>query len=124
MRVTGLSEEQAIAIVDRVSRDLYDGNIIVRESRAVSRQSCRISLRTRDSRAHGARYAPSGRHCLAVSWEGFRDVIRAFLEEGATRVRTSIADYTPANFEDEYPRTAWQNVGSQLFPVAIRELTL
>jgi len=123
MRVTGLSETDAIRVVKLVGMNWYNDNLSVARSNPTSVRSCTISVRTKDSRAYGSRYAASGRHVPAASWEAMRDVIRAMFEAGATRIVTRYANYTKDNFEDTYDNIDCP-AGSMMYPVDLRQLTI
>ena len=125
MRIYGLSVDECTTIVEAVSALRYSGNVIVKNANAISTRSANVSIRTKDSRAYGSRFAPSGRFTPAASWEVFRDVIEGWFVAGATKVETMYATYTSLdNFLDEYPATRWTQVGPPIAPVALGELTI
>jgi hypothetical protein len=127
VRVTGISADRARCIVAEVSADRYQGNVIVKKCEPTSGNSCTLTLRTIDARAHGSRMSWSGRYCPIASWEAHWDVFRALFDAGATRISGGMqwrVSYTQANFDDEYPKTAYVNIGSQICPVTMPELTI
>ncbi len=125
MQVRGLTTQQAIPVVASVSNSLYAGNIDVRDYDNVGRSSCHFRLWATDARAWGARMSSSGRYAHAASWEAYRDVIRALFEEGARSIRTSMRTYhSLQDFKDTFPDTAYDNIGSILYPVTMPDLTV
>lgn len=125
MQVRGLQTYQAIPIVASVSDGLYDGNIDVRDWGDDSRSSCHFRLWATHAHGHGARMSASGRYAHAASWEAYRDVIRALLENGARSVRTGMMTYhSLADFEARHRETANINIGSMFYPVTMPELSV
>jgi hypothetical protein len=127
MLVTGLSLFDFRSIVGQVSAEHYEGNVIVhQDAHKLSETRFRARLTVKDSRAHGARLSWSGRHIPAASWEAYRDVLAEVFERyPSARVRTAMATYAGKDgFEANYPATAYVNVGSQMQPAYMGELSL
>lgn len=129
MKVYGLSltdVSNTVATVDEING--WDNLIVNPDSRDISNSRgprARFTLRVRNSCEEPARYAASGRHTRAASWEAHRDVIRALFAAGATRIETAHADYRSAtNFEETYRDTYYHNVGSQMFPAFLGSLAV
>lgn len=78
----------------------------------------RFTLETRDSRQHGSRLSPSGRHMRKASWEAHRDVLAALFDaDPAATITTELATYRGReDFYDKFPDTALHNVGSVFAP--------
>lgn len=104
---------------------LYDGNLKLVDDHRVP-GGMRFRLGVRDSRKYGARTSASGRHIPSASWEAHRDFLRAlFAIVPDAVVYTMLATYRGAeDFEEKFPATAHRNVGSQMFPVTMRQLTV
>ncbi len=129
MEIKGMTPDQLRAVVDQVSRDRYDGNVMVDwengSPNVLNQAGTRFRGRVlaRSSYGPGARRSWSGRRSTAACWHVFRDVIRAALAQYPSAVfRTSMARYTAANFEDTYPATGNRNIGSVMQPVTMPEL--
>jgi len=127
MQIKGMSLDQWTNVVDAVSAELYDGNIIVNrdsDDRSNSRTNhCRTSLRVKNSRGHGARMSWSGRRTVSACWHAHRDVFReAFRLYPDAVISTVLARYTAENFEETYRKTAYVNVGSMMSPAYAPEL--
>ena len=127
MIITGISVADFKEVVRKLNAPAdYDGNIVIEDIEAVSNTGTRIraKLGTADSRRHGSRRASSGRHGQWLCWHGFRDVIRAVMAVNPSAVvRTGKAVYRGSTgFEDTYPDTADQNVGSLFEPAYMPDL--
>ena len=126
MRVKGMNEQQVIDIVERLSRDLYDGNIVIRESHDRSTSVTRhatFTIRTRDSRGPGSRRSWSGRRLPAACWHAhwhLMDYIFTAYPEAV--VRTAMATYTADTWRDRAEDTRETNIGSQFAPAYMPEL--
>ena len=109
-----------------VSQNQYGGNVILKDYSVISAHKVRFTLRTKDSRAHGSRMSCNGRHMPAASWEAFRDALMAIFERFPNaRISTSLAVYNGmAGFLEEYPKTAYKNIGSQFNPCTMPELSI
>ena len=102
----------------------YDGNLtLVDVEQRGNNATARLSVHR--SKCYGARTSKSGRHGLYASWEAHRDFFRALfaLNEHAIIV-TSLAKYNAENFESEFPKTAFINIGSQSNPVTMPDCTI
>jgi hypothetical protein len=130
MRISGVSLNEFRAIVAIVSDSLYHGNVIVaREATDLGGiRKPRISARltVQNSYAYGARTSWSGRHMPAASWEAYRDVLAELFDRHPDAlVRTALAVYRrKEGFEREYPQTGYRNIGSQMIPATMPELSV
>lgn len=108
--------------VSRVNA-LYDGNLAVHPDAHSQGKGTVGRLWVSDSSGVGARTSWSGRKCKAACWHAFRDVIRDILAHNERAVIiTALARYTVDNFEDTYPETGNQNIGSMMCPAYMPEL--
>ena len=126
MIITGLTCSELHEVVAKLNTTEYDGNIVVENCESKNQKGTRISVKlgVADSRKHGARRAWSGRHGKWLCWHGFRDVFREALKVNPEAViRTGKAVYKGAEgFENTYPSTADQNVGSMFQPAYMPEM--
>jgi hypothetical protein len=74
----GPTLDEFCEIVQKISDERYDSNVIVGDSETLSKNGTtfRATLRVKDSKKFGARTSSRGRHTPAASWEAFRDVLR------------------------------------------------
>lgn len=117
-------------IVNRVGMDQYAGNIKYCETWAKGRRVS-FTIKTHDSFAKGSRTSWSGRHGRWASWEAHRDVMRALLTvwpDASIRCglgREGSIHYAGlASFEDQYEATGQRNIGSQMQPCTMPELSI
>ena len=125
MLIRKVSESDFSRIVREVSDSLYNGNLKVIESRddGVRFPRVRAQLRANSSREVGARRSWSGRRTVSACWHAHRDVYReVFRQYPDATIQTSMARYTADNFENTYPRTGDQNIGSMVSPAYMPEL--
>ena len=125
MLVTGLSLDQFRELVETVSTDNYDGNVIVQQDAyALSKNRFRAQIRCKSGRGSGARTTTSGRHMPIACWHAYRDVIAwIFRMNPNARVQTSLAIYRGSDdFQVKYLPTGRVNVGSMVEPVTMPEL--
>lgn len=128
MIFSGITPAQVEQIVAQVSVEHYAGNVVpewVKYGRwgptTLSATRFRGQIVVWDSYGRGARRSGTGRRMPAACWHVFRDVLGPMLlEHGARRISTSQASYTPENWEELYPCTAYRNVGSLVHPVELR----
>jgi hypothetical protein len=122
--IRGLSLEDFQAIVAYVSKDGYDGNIVVERHAHGTDRRLAARLWATDGHGPGARTSWSGRHGHAACWHAYRDVLAELFERFPTaRVRTALAVYRgQEGFERDYPATAYINIGSQMQPASMPEL--
>src|SRR5262245_55222447 len=111
--------------VDRISYAVYDGNLRADITWHRGRR-VRFVIRARSSKAFGARRSWTGRRSVAASWEAHRDCMRAlFRLDPQARLLTGMATYKGATgFEQTHPSTQFRNIGSQMQPAYMRELSL
>lgn len=127
MIITGITVEEFTAVVAKLNAPAeYDGNLVIENIRSLNSKGTRINVKlgTADSKRHGSRTSSSGRHGKYLCWHGFRDVLRGCFEVNPEAVaRTMKAVYNGSQgFEDTYPSTADQNVGSLFAPAYAPEL--
>jgi ribosomal protein L19E len=126
MRVKGMNEEQVHDIVAKVSAEMYDDNVIIRDSRDCSTSRTNhatFTLRVKDSRGPGARTSWSGRRMPSACWHVHLHVLRAmFHAYPAAVIRTAMATYTAETFEERAEATRWRNIGSMMQPAYMSEL--
>jgi hypothetical protein len=124
MLVTGISLNQFRAIVNEVSAS-YDGNVdLDRNTREYSYNRFRARIKTIKSVAPGSRRSASGRRGPYACWHVSRDVlIKVFETNEGARVQTALTTYRGADdFYDQYPETAFKNIGSMVYPAYMPEL--
>jgi len=133
MEIRNVTPAQFEQVVGEISRRMYSGNVVCEWLRGryqltptllrADGTAFRGRVVVRDSRSPGARRSWSGRRMPAACWHAFRDVVRATLREYPQAiVKTSMARYTYANFEDVYPGTGERNVGSLFQPAYMPDL--
>lgn len=126
MRVKGLNSYEVIEIVDRMSADHYDGNVIIREvtDRSTSRtHHATFTIRVRDSRGPGARRSWQGRRTPSACWHAHWHLMDyLFARYPAAVVRTALATYTADTWRARAEGTRWLNVGSMMQPAYATEL--
>lgn len=129
MQLWKVTQDELCAIVGRVSREQYDGNITIGTGtqgdwRTVGKrvQHVRFALRVNSSKGPGHRrsvsaFSPS-RRLIAACWHAHRDVMAAIFEANPdARLKTSFADYRGREgFEDGFMSTYYKNIGSQMYP--------
>lgn len=127
IRSKHLNHDQICAIVDRVGRESYAGNIAPHvDNRPMTYAGTGYTGRivALDSRGPGARRSSSGRRMTAACWHAFRDTFRAILVADPDAVIvTAMARYDGRDgFERTYPATGSRNVGSQASSAYMPEL--
>jgi hypothetical protein len=117
-KLWGVPVEELRAIVQRVSAE-YDNNIVFKRLPERDGRAIAFTLTVLDSRKSGARRGRGGRRIAAACWHVNRDVMRAVFEYNpAARYKTAVADYCGLDsFNELYPSTAWQNIGSNYEPL-------
>jgi hypothetical protein len=116
--------QQAVA---NVNGRLYGGNLTV-DARALpaSRKgnSCRFTLRVKDTHLPPARKSSTGRHTNAVNWMAHAEVMAALFEaEPDSILVTALTTYTgKADFDRRHRDTYSHNAGSKVAPVAFGDL--
>lgn len=130
VRGKGVNFDRVRSIIDVTSDSLWEGNLIVHaDAHAIGSKSDsdygftgRIVSRTSKDRC--ARTSWTGRRTNAACWHAWRDAIRAILTEYPHAVvTTSQARYEGLEgFEDTYPGTAHNNIGSMMQPAFMPEL--
>jgi len=104
----------------------YKDNIIFQNKPEKTSHGIKATLRVRDSHAYGARTSWQGRHGPYASWEAHRDFIRALFKlVPNASVKTGMALYRGnEDFEAKFQETASKNVGSQIQPCTMPELSV
>jgi len=122
MEMRKVTPAEFAASVERVNAK-FDGNLAVHPDTHAKGKGTVGRLWVNDSHGEGARTSWSGRRTKAACWHAFRDVIRDILAHNPDAVIiTSMARYTAANFEDTYPATGRQNIGSMFAPAYMPDL--
>jgi hypothetical protein len=118
MQIRGLTLAQFTEITHIVSEIDYGGNVIVHQDAQQYPSYVQARLAVKDSYAYGARTSWTGRHTRSASWEAYRDVLLSLFNVFPNaRVKTAMARYEGINgFLDNYPSTAYINVGSMAQP--------
>lgn len=142
MQITGVSLEDFQAIVEKVSAEQYQGNLIVHpdsrdlHGKRAPRIQGRVTVKSIGYREGlpvsetlpGVRRSSSNfsvnaegyaRRVHAACWHAYRDVLTELFERYPdARVSTAFAKYNgKAGFLAEYPDTAYRNIGSMVYPV-------
>lgn len=126
MRMSGITLADLTKAVE-IANVTYDGNLKVhqdahqvgvRKFTTIGRVTCV------KSRKPGSRMSWSGRHTPTTCWHAYRDVLRAlFVINPEAVITTKMAQYRGIEgFEENYPRTADQNIGSLFAPAYMPEL--
>jgi hypothetical protein len=123
MEIRGASLADFEAAVVKVSYE-YGGNLTVHRDSYQRGRLVRARVAVVSSREPGARRSWSGRRIPAACWHAYRDVLAALFEQRPrATVRTALAVYRGREgFEQRYPDTAYQNIGSQMFPAYMPQL--
>lgn len=127
MLVSGVTVDSFVSVVEMISRTRYAGNVkLVYTPSPLNAAGTRfrVALRAESSRNAGARRTTAGRRSVAACWHVFRNVYaELFRLHPDAVVRTSMATYKgAAGFESNYPATAYQNIGTQLYPATMLSL--
>jgi len=123
MKIKNVTANQLTAIVDEVSREQYDGNIIFKRYPCQIGGFIHFTLRVASSKDDGAKVSASGRRSVALCWHGHRDVMQAIFDAHPDAILvTAMARYEGAEgFDDTYPATGDQNIGSMMQPLSYRD---
>lgn len=98
--------------------DLELDNVRVRKNHV------EFKLNPPNSRHKYARTSRNGRALKACSYEAFRDFITLAFRNGATKIQSAFGTWNSYQaFENDLPRLARINVGSQAFPAYMRDLS-
>jgi hypothetical protein len=125
MEIRGVPYGDVERIITRVSDERYAGNLgINADAHPLSRTGARARIVAKDSHGPGSRTTWTGRHGPWACWHAYRDVLAAiFAEYPDARIRTRMANYIGrTGFEDLYPATARDNVGSIMQPAYMPDL--
>ena len=119
MFVWGVTPTQLAKIVRTVSAKLYKGNIIFKSGpEMVNTKKMTFALTVKRSDQPGGRRSPSGRKVAAACWHAHRDIMQELFNQfPEARLKSMMADYRGKDeFEDNFPETAWVNIGSEAQP--------
>jgi hypothetical protein len=125
MKIRGLNTAEFTEIVQRVSVEIYDRNVIVEENaHDVGGNGCQARIKVKDSHGTGSRRTTKGRRMSLACWHAYRDVIHAVIESFPdARIDTGMEKYHGmAEFLRRYPSTADQNIGSEFHPAYMPDL--
>lgn len=136
MLVYGVNASQVETAVQRVA-DEWDGNVQLKSltDKSNSRGGrASYALRAADSHKNGARRSHSGRATVSSCWHVHRDVLRELFKINPNaRVVSGLGERVDGKFkrtvyngsdgfENDFPGTAWINVGSDWCPAYIGQL--
>lgn len=124
MNFSKCTETDVRAAVEKANEEQgYELEFVPAVSSKETRPVGRIVPLTSDS--HGSRRSASGRRVKAASWEAHRDVMVNLFERcPKATIRTSIITYKgKEDFQAKFRATADHNVGSQVYPAYIRDLS-
>lgn len=132
MIITGITPQQFKDVVEKVSSIVYQDNLTTEIGTIYSstRFTGRVVAKRSGAGTHGDDCAPgarrswSGRRGPWACWHAYRDVLeQLFWEYPDAKVRTSMAKYIGREgFKDNYPQTAWQNIGSVFAPAYMPDM--
>lgn len=126
MEVKGVDKAELRRIVDLVSDQMYDGNIVVKTS--ANRHNSKglrssFTIKAVSSRMPGARRSWTGRRMPVACWHAHWHVLdRLFRAHPDAEVVTMYYRATAATFHERAAATARMNVGSAWTPVTPLEL--
>lgn len=118
MKLYGLTKEQVIQAIDKVSAERYGGNLKINHDAAIrgsaKRPCVQFRLQVKNSRLKGARRSGSGRRTVSACWHCHRDVMKElFAVNPDCKIVTALATYEHAlDFQDKYQGTRHKNIGS------------
>lgn len=122
MKIWGLTQEQLEQIAQEVGVQLYE----VRENGRALQFSLRpAGERNADGHLKWQRRSASWMHTErrvhAVCYHGHYHFYKVAFAQGATRIKTALADYAPENFEDRALDVGYRNIGAPIYPVQMNE---
>lgn len=122
MKLYGVTKDQLEAIMLRVSRKRYRGNlefVYVEQHR----NHVQFTLRVKDSHDKGARLGHTGRHMVSACWHAHRDLMREiFTQYPEARLISAQAVYNgAADFTQKYLATGYKNIGSMMQPLTYEQ---
>ena len=130
----GVAPREAVRqVIAAVSDELYGGNLILRDSRDLSRTGARFTLRVEDRTRGGWRYTSGGlgdrRRSVCACWYAVRDglagLFAAFPEAvvHSSLGREGAIHYIGRDgFAETFPATGARNIGSEFSPAYMPEL--
>lgn len=119
MNIRGLTADQLRVIVEKVSDEQYEGNIIFNREPEWKKGWWIFTLRVKNSKGPGAKHsALSGKRTVACCWHAHRDVMKEIFERFPNaELLTAMAQYRgKEGFEENFRQTAYKNVGSLYCP--------
>ena len=123
MKIKGITTQQLRAIVNQVSDDDYDGNIVFKREPESSGNFVFFTLTVLKSANVGGRRSNTGRKIAAACWHAHRDVMHAIFDLNPDAVLVSaLARYEgQEDFLDKFPDTGYTNIGSQYQPLDMED---
>lgn len=125
MLIRNVTRSQVEAVLAQVGESYGDNLTTHADMHQMGSRVIRVQgrIRAESSRGPGARRSWSGRRTVSACWHAHRDFYRAlFAAYPQATVQTTMARYTASNFEDVYPGTGNQNIGSMFAPAYMPEL--
>jgi len=119
MKLYGVTQGQAEAIMRKVSRKLYKGNLDFAYLEPHNNH-VQFTLRVKDSHGRGARLGQSnGRHLISACWHAHRDLMREIFTQfpQARLVSAKAVYHGAADFTQKYVATGTGNIGSMMQPL-------
>ena len=122
MKLYGITEDQLIDAIAKVSHDSYERNLTANIVR--HKTYLQWTLRVQDSRGPGAHRAASGRRTCSACWHAHFDVMQAiFLLNPDAKIVTAMARYDGIeDFLAKYRATGDWQVGSRMQPASYGDL--
>lgn len=122
MKLYGVTKSQLEAIMARVSRRQYKGNLEFTHLEE-KRNHCQFTLRVKDSHSKGARTGRMGRHMISACWHAHRDLMREIFAQFPTAKLVSMqARYDGSvGFNQKFEATGYKNIGSLREPLEYRQ---
>lgn len=142
MQITGVALSDFSRIVNTVSAERYEGNLVMHDEardlhgKRAPRIRARVTVRSvgfreglppsetlpgvrRSSSVFTLNKDGTRRRVHAACWHAYRDVLTKLFDEYPDAVvRTAFANYHgKRGFEIHYPDTAYRNIGSLMYPV-------
>ncbi|HET7846974.1 MAG TPA: hypothetical protein VFL72_05735 [Acidimicrobiia bacterium] len=125
MKINGLTLNEFIEIVQRVSEQTYEGNVVVhQDAHDAGNNRCVARIRVKDSSGTGSRRSVSQRRMPSACWHAYRDVIHAVLDSYPdAKIDTGLEKYHGmSEFLRLFPGTADKNIGSEFQPAFMPDL--
>lgn len=129
MKFRNVTREQLIQAMDCVSAMHYNRNLGWNRWPEKKGNAFVATLRVSDSHLRGARMTASGRHSVGASWHAHRDFFRTLLTIAPdciidTGLYGAVRYAGLEDFEAKHPATYYVNVGSQMKPARLGDLSV